>query len=222
MLRSIESRRGTEAAPSTLFDSSPWFATACVNPKETPCTIWSSKPVRRSLRLIELQSTRFEPSRLAELRRVSRLDAGAERAYIDITRLLATSLAVPITMVNLLDAPRDWFKCCAGVQQTQSPAVVSFCEAFFDSTQDVIVAEDTLEDRRFARHPLVVGRPFIRFYAAARLAVRGRTVGTLCAYDVRPRRLSTETLDHLQTMASAVIELFSRHNVDARMQVAHA
>lgn len=150
------------------------------------------------------------------------LDAGPERAYIDITRLLATSLAVPITMVNLLDAPRDWFKCCAGVQQTHSPSVISFCEAFFNSRQDVIVAEDTLEDGRFAHHPLVVGRPFIRFYAAARLAVRGRTVGTLCAYDVRPRRLSTEKLDHLQTMASAVIELFSRYSADTELLAANA
>jgi GAF domain-containing protein len=155
---------------------------------------------------------RRNPSRLEELRRLSILDSGPERAYDDITRLLATSLAVPITMVNLLDAERDWFKSCAGVQQTQSPAVTSFCEAFFDSTQDLIVVEDTLQDERFADHPMVVGRPFIRFYAAARLAVKGQTVGTLCAYDVRPRQLSPEQLDHLQAMASAVIELFAKRS----------
>jgi GAF domain-containing protein len=155
---------------------------------------------------------RRNPSRLEELRRLSILDSGPERAYDDITRLLATSRAVPITMVNLLDAERDWFKSCAGVQQTQSPAVTSFCEAFFDSTQDLIVVEDTLQDERFADHPMVVGRPFIRFYAAARLAVKGQTVGTLCAYDVRPRQLSPEQLDHLQAMASAVIELFAKRS----------
>ena len=66
---------------------------------------------------------RLDADRLAELRRAMILDSGPERAYDDITRLLATSLAVPITMVNLLDAQRDWFKSCVGIQQTQSPAV---------------------------------------------------------------------------------------------------
>lgn len=143
------------------------------------------------------------------------LDSGPERAYDDITRLLATSLAVPITMVNLLDAERDWFKSCVGVQQTQSPAVTSFCEAFFNSTEDLIVVEDTLNDPRFEQHPKVVGRPFIRFYAAARLCVKGQTVGTLCAYDVCPRQLTPGQLHDLQTMASAVVDLFTQRIMPA-------
>ncbi len=151
---------------------------------------------------------RVDPSRLAELRRLSILDSTPERAYDDITRLLATSLAVPITMVNLLDAERDWFKSCAGIQQTQSPAVTSFCEAFFSSNLDLIVVEDTLADARFVDHPLVAGRPFIRFYAAARLVIGGHTVGTLCAYDVQPRQLNPGQLADLRTMAAAVVELF--------------
>jgi len=150
---------------------------------------------------------RLDASRLAELRRALILDSRPERAYDDITRLLATTLAVPITMVNLLDAERDWFKSCVGIQQTQSPKVTSFCEAFFDATRDLIVVEDTLHDPRFEAHPMVSGRPFIRFYAAARLTVRGETIGTLCAYDIRPRRLSADQLDHLRTLAAAAVEL---------------
>ena len=153
---------------------------------------------------------RRDPSRLAELRRASILDSSPERAYDDITRLLATSLAVPITLVNLLDEQRDWFKSRVGLQQTQSPAVTSFCEIFFHSSADVIVAEDTLQDPRFDAHPMVVGRPFIRFYAAARLVVRNQPVGTLRAYDVRPRRLSPEQFGYLQLMAGAVVELLAR------------
>ena len=83
--------------------------------------------------------TRLDPDRLAALRRLLILDSSPDRAYDDITRLLATSLAVPFTMVNLLDAERDWFKSCVGIQQTQSPSVTSFCEAFFHSAQDLIV-----------------------------------------------------------------------------------
>lgn len=157
---------------------------------------------------------RLDNSRLTELRRTLILDSGPERAYDEITRLLATTLAVPITMVNLLDAERDWFKSRVGIQQTQSPVVTSFCEAFFHTARDQIVVEDTLLDPRFETHPMVSGRPFIRFYAAARLIVRGETVGTLCAYDVRPRQLSADQLDQLQTLASAAVELIGRSSVD--------
>ena len=155
---------------------------------------------------------RLDDSRLAELRRALILDSRPERAYDDITRLLATALAVPVTMVNLLDAERDWFKSCVGIQQTQSPAVTSFCEAFFSSTHDLIVVEDALLDPRFAGHAKVVGRPFIRFYAAARLVVRGETVGTLCAYDTQPRHMSPDQLDNLRTLASAAVELIAQRS----------
>ena len=150
---------------------------------------------------------RLDTARLAELRRALILDSGPERAYDDITRLLATSLAVPITMVNLLDAHRDWFKSRVGIQQSKSPAITSFCEAFFSTSCDLILVEDTLLDPRFKAHPLVMGQPNIRFYAAARLSVRGETVGTLCACDFRPRQLTIEQLEQLRALASAVVEL---------------
>ncbi len=149
------------------------------------------------------------------MQRIAILDSSPERAYDDITRLLATTLAVPITMVNLLDEERDWFKSCVGLQQTQSPRVTSFCEAFFHTESDLIVGEDTLADARFSAHPLVVGRPFIRFYAAARLMVRDQTVGTLCAYDIVPRRITPEQVEQMRTMAGAVIELLGERAASA-------
>jgi GAF domain-containing protein len=159
--------------------------------------------------------TRLDSARLAELTHAAILDSGVEQAYDDITKLLATTLAVPITMVNMLDSDRDWFKSCVGLQQTQSPAVTSFCEAFFTSSSDLIVVEDTWLDPRFQAHPKVIARPFIRFYAAARLKVNGQTLGTLCAYDVHPRELSMHQLDALQAMAAAAVELIEKRSSTA-------
>jgi GAF domain-containing protein len=153
---------------------------------------------------------RLNPTRLAALRQALILDSGPERAYDEITRLLATTLAVPVTIVNMLDEKRDWFKSCVGIEKSESPAETSFCEAFFSTDDDLIVVEDTLLDPRFESHPKVKGQPFIRFYAAARLSVRGQTVGTLCAYDMQPRQLSTEQLDHLRTLTSAAIDLIGQ------------
>jgi GAF domain-containing protein len=153
---------------------------------------------------------RKDLDRLAELRRLSILESAPERAYDDITRAFAACLDVPIAMVNLLDAERDWFKSCIGLPQTESPAATSFCEAFFGSAQDLIVVEDTTSDARFASHPFVTGEPFIRFYAAARLVVRGHTVGTLCAYGVEPKKIAPAQVEQLHAMARAVTELLAQ------------
>ncbi len=153
---------------------------------------------------------RHDPKRLAELQRLMILDSSPERDYDHVAQVLATSLDVPIAIINLLDDRRDWFKSCVGLTQSESPAATSFCEAFFNSEDALIVVEDTTLDPRFSRHPLVAGEPHIRFYAAARLAVNGQTVGTLCAYDLRPRKITVEQIARLQSLASEVIELLER------------
>jgi GAF domain-containing protein len=153
---------------------------------------------------------RSNTGRLAELRRLMILDTQPERAFDDVTRMLSETLRAPITMVNLLDEKRDWFKSCVGMPQTESPAATSFCAAFLGSDEPVIVVEDTTRDDRFSAHPFVVGPPFIRFYAAARLRVNGQTIGTLCAYDLEPRTIDASEVENLQVLASAVVELLVR------------
>lgn len=153
---------------------------------------------------------RTNSSRLAELQRHLILDSSAEKAYDDIAKLLATSLEVPIAIVNFLDDDRDWFKSCVGLPLTESPAATSFCETFFNTAEDLIVVEDTHESALFRQHPLVVGEPFVRFYAAARLCVNGHTIGTLCAYDLQPRKISADQIAQLQALTVAVVELLSQ------------
>lgn len=163
---------------------------------------------------------RLDPARLAALRRSMILDSGPERAFDDITRLLASVLAVPITMINLLDEQRDWFKSCVGLPHNESPASTSFCEAFFSSSANLIVVEDTLADPRFKDHPLVVAPPHVRFYAAVRIILGGQTLGTLCAYDMRPRQLSPGQREHLHTMGQAVIDLLAHRDPPAPATIA--
>lgn len=155
---------------------------------------------------------RQSAERLEALRRLMVLDSSPEADFDAITRLVVEKLGVPIAMVNLLDAQRDWFKSCVGLPLSESPAATSFCESIFHSAEDLIVVEDTRLDERFADHPFVAGEPGIRFYAAARLAIDGQTLGTLCAYDLQPRRIDTEQVEQLQVMASAVVSLLRRRS----------
>ena len=153
---------------------------------------------------------RNNPARLAELRRALILDSSAETAYDDIARLLASSLEVPIAIVNFLDDDRDWFKACIGFPVTESPAATSFCETFFHTPDDVIVVEDTRESNLFGKHPMVTGEPFVRFYAAARLRIGDHTLGTLCAYDMKPHKVSAEQIEQLRVLTLAVVELLEK------------
>jgi GAF domain-containing protein len=152
---------------------------------------------------------RQSPSRLEELRRLAILDSAPEKLYDDIVSQLARSFNAPIAMVNLLDQDRDWFKSRIGLTQSQSPVATSFCEAFFRSSDDIVVSEDTTLDPRFSTHPLVVAPPHIRFYASARLVVNEQSVGTLCAYDVAPKKVSTAQKEQLWVLAQAAIKLLA-------------
>lgn len=152
---------------------------------------------------------RQSPSRLEELRRLAILDSVPEKLYDDIVNQLARSFNAPIAMVNLLDQDRDWFKARIGLTQSQSPVATSFCEAFFRSPDEIVISEDTTLDPRFSKHPLVMGPPHIRFYASARLVVNEKTVGTLCAYDVAPKKVSTAQKEQLWVLAQAAIKLLA-------------
>ncbi len=153
---------------------------------------------------------RKNPERLQALKNLALLDTAAEVAYDDLTRTLAHTFNVPIAMVNLLDADRDWFKACIGVSLMESPAETSFCEIFFHCDDDLLVIPDTTADPVFSTHPLVVGAPFIRFYASARLAVEGHTVGTLCIYDVQPKQVSAEQVETLKVLRLATMETLAQ------------
>ena len=158
---------------------------------------------------------RRNTQRLAQLKNLALLDTASEVFFDDITRAVAQTFDVPIAMVNLMDADRDWFKSCLGFPVKESPAETSFCEVFFNTTDDIIVIEDTASDPRFARHPLVAGEPFIRFYGSARLSVGGHTMGTLCVYDTRVKKVLPQQVEALRVLGRAAMDRLARSAVQA-------
>ena len=153
---------------------------------------------------------RNNAARLEVLKNLAILDTAPEIVFDDLTRAAANIFDVPMAMVSLLDAYRDWFKSSVGFPASETSISTSFCEVFFKVDDDIVVIEDTLQDPRFAGHPLVVGAPHVRFYAAARLTVRGQTVGTLCVYDTRTKQISGEQVEVLKTLSNAAMEQLTK------------
>ncbi|MAA74749.1 MAG: GGDEF domain-containing protein [Salinisphaeraceae bacterium] len=145
-----------------------------------------------------------EQARLDTLRSLVILDTEPEERFDRVTRMARKLFDVPIALVSLVDANRQWFKSCTGLGIRQSDRDISFCgHAILGN--GVFVIPDALEDARFADNPLVTGKPYIRFYAGCPFrAPNGHTLGTLCIIDRRPRTFHNEDLQALTDLAAMV------------------
>ncbi|WP_414674924.1 GAF domain-containing protein [Massilia sp. CFBP9012] len=156
-----------------------------------------------------------EAARLAALYELLILDTPPEERFDKIAQFAADEFDMPIVLVTLVDAERQWFKARVGTQVCETGRDVSFCSHAILS-DEIMLVEDALQDPRFADNPLVTGAPHIRFYAGAPLALpSGLRLGTLCLIDRRPRTLDALDLGILATLRDlAVMEL-------ARMEEKH-
>ena len=153
-----------------------------------------------------------EQTRLNNLRSLNILDTTNEERFDRLTRLAQHIFDVPIAVVSLVDENRQWFKSCMGLNAKETPRDVSFCgHAILNKGNFVI--PDATQDERFADNPLVVGAPFIRFYAGCPLRFFDDTqLGTLCIIDTKPRDFDEQQLSALTDLAElAERELVAMH-----------
>lgn len=143
-----------------------------------------------------------EAQRLAALHALHILDTPPEERFDRITRLAQRLFDVPIALISLVDASRQWVKSRAGLDVEQIPREMSFC-AHAILGRGPFVVRDARVDPRFSDNPLVTGEPAIRFYAGWPLAdPAGHTLGALCLIDRRPRQLSEADLQVLRDLAA--------------------
>src|SRR4051812_3360771 len=89
-----------------------------------------------------------EPQRLAALHGLRILDTAPEERFDRITRLAARMFDVPVALVSLIDAERQWFKSRVGMNLCETPRGLSFCgHAILQS--EAMVVEDAFDDERF-------------------------------------------------------------------------
>lgn len=128
-----------------------------------------------------------DEQRLRALRELLILDTPPEERFDRIVAFAADEFEVPIALISLIDRGRQWFKARVGLEVCETAREISFCgHAILQP--EVFTVLDAARDPRFADNPLVLGAPFIRFYAGAPLVLPGgAAVDTLCLIDARPR-----------------------------------
>ncbi|UUR07873.1 histidine kinase dimerization/phosphoacceptor domain -containing protein [Sphingomonas glaciei] len=160
-----------------------------------------------------------EPARLAALRAYDILDTPRESDFDDIVRLAAQICEVPISVVNLIDEHRQWFKAETGLGVRETPLDTSLC-AHVILQNDFVEIPDTLADARMSDNPLCLADPGLRFYAGALLKSQGGfPIGTLCVLDNRPRTLNEVQRQALQVLARQVMTQLNLRAVIANEKV---
>ena len=147
------------------------------------------------------------PIPVEETARLAALDASALLGTPDeypldcITNIGTRLFDVPVCLLSLMDADRQWFKSCVGLDVRETPRKIAFCNHVIASGEPVIV-EDAVCDARFADNPLVLSAPKIRFYAGHPVrAAGGEILGTLCLIDFKPRQFPADLRRHLRELA---------------------
>lgn len=159
--------------------------------------------LRRACRWRAASLPANEAERLAALWNLGILDTEPEARFDRYTEVACSTFDVPIALVSLVDADRQWFKSHHGIDITETHRDLSMC-AHAILEDDVFVITDALRDERFADNPYVARGPRLRFYAGVPLTADDQTVGTLCIMDHRPRLLNEPQLERLRELGRMV------------------
>ncbi|NDJ61401.1 MAG: GAF domain-containing protein [Chloroflexi bacterium] len=172
-----------------------------------------------------------KPTRLALLRDLDVLDTPAEAAFDRLTRMVRQILGVPVSLVSLVDADRQFFKSQCGLPEpwaTERQTLLShsFCQHTV-ANGAAGAGPLLIEDARL--HPLVHDNLAIRdlkviAYAGIPLTTSsGQTLGSLCAIDHQPRQWADAEIALLSDLGQSVItELELRGELNKRRRAESA
>lgn len=132
------------------------------------------------------------------------LDTPAELYLDTLVRLTRELFGVDTVLISLTDRDRQWFKARAGLDYAEYRRDISFCGHAVAARTPLIV-EDTHQDPRFNDNPVVVGAPFVRFYAGEPLYSQdNQPIGTLCLLHPQPRNFVPQERLRLHDLATLV------------------
>lgn len=148
-----------------------------------------------------------EKERLIALKNYQILDTGTEKEFNRITELASLICETPVSLITLLDEKRQWFKSRKGIEVTETPREVAFCQ-YTILKEEIFEVEDASIDDRFSDNILVTEDPNVRFYAGYPLVDKnGYALGTLCVLSPEPKLLNESQRKALTLLAQQAIEL---------------
>ncbi len=147
-----------------------------------------------------------DPARLEALRRSRLLDSPAEEAFDRLTRLVCRLLGVPVALVSLVDAERQFFKSAIGLPQPwafrrETPLSHSFCQHVV-ATGAPLVVQDARHCRLVCENLAVPELGVVAYLGMPLVTGDGQVLGSLCAIDTVPRTWSPADAAALADLAA--------------------
>ena len=141
------------------------------------------------------------------------LDTLPEKDYDNITELVASICDIPIALITTLDENRIFFKSHYGIPFTESRRDISFCGHTI-LEDDILIVEDARRDERFKDNPLVTKQNAIFYAGVPLINPEGLKLGTICAFDHKPRQFSSSQIKAMRILGNQVVQLLElrRHN----------
>ncbi|MEY8769312.1 EAL domain-containing protein [Erwinia sp. ACCC 02193] len=150
--------------------------------------------------------------RLRALQALLSADESRDEVLRKFVQLSSQTLGIPGSFISVLDDDTQYVRASHNFSLSHSSREESLCRHVVDSDNPVVVP-DTLLDIRFATHSLVIGPPYIRFYAGVPLKnSEGIVVGTLCVTDTKPHPFSASQITTLRMLAALVISFLEALN----------
>src|SRR4051794_16135498 len=149
--------------------------------------------------------------RLRSLERTALLDTPAERTFDRLTALVCRELGVPVSLVSLITADRQFFKSECGLpspygELRQTPLSHSFCQYVVADRQPLVVI-DAREDPRLRDNAAIRDVGVIAYAGFPLTTKDGQVLGSFCAIDTRPRTWMPHELELLRDMAAAAMDV---------------
>jgi two-component system sensor kinase FixL len=150
-----------------------------------------------------------DQQRLAAIRRTGLLDAPNEERFDRLTRLACRLLRVPIALVSLMDADRQFYVSAQGLPEPwagmrEAPLSHSFCRSVVTTGLPLAVC-DAAADPCLRNNPAVQDLGVVAYLAVPLALPDGTIVGALCVVDCRPRTWDTTEQEALTDLAGAVM-----------------
>ena len=158
-----------------------------------------------------------EPSRIEAFHRLDPLAHSSEASFRHITKLVQLYLGIECATISFINEDRQVFKARQGVESAGSPRSAAFCNIAIRKYEPLII-EDTYLDPRVCDNPFVTKAPFLRSYIGAPLTTAdGFNIGTICAFDSKPREFTpgdTEMIKKCAELVMTQLELRNLANTD--------
>lgn len=149
------------------------------------------------------------------LQELGLIDAPPEERYENLTRLAASLIGAPVSLVSIVDFERDrqFFKSEIGLvdpwaTQRQTPLSHSFCQHVVRNNEKLVV--DNAPDHPLVKDNLAIPNLGVMAYLGAPIYGPGeQAVGALCVVDGDPRHWTEDEIETVTRLAACVTDVIT-------------